>query len=99
MSASISADRYWGVGWPWVYGYPYEYSAYYPYPAAVATDPPVYLDPEPAPATTTPAATSYWYYCTEPAGYYPYVQRCSKAWMPVVPQNVPPDVNPSPSLQ
>ena len=25
-------------------------------------------------------------YCTEPAGYYPYVQKCSKDWLPVVPQ-------------
>jgi hypothetical protein len=40
----------------------------------------------PAPA---PAAT-YWYYCTNPAGYFPYVQNCNKAWIPVVPQSAPP---------
>jgi hypothetical protein len=32
---------------------------------------------------------NYWYYCENPAGYYPYVQSCSKGWMQVVPQNVP----------
>jgi hypothetical protein len=35
------------------------------------------------------AAPVYWYYCTEPAGYFPYVQSCNKAWIPVVPQSVP----------
>ena len=39
----------------------------------------------------TPRANqaNYWYYCTEPAGYYPYVQNCSRNWLQVVPQNVP----------
>ena len=36
----------------------------------------------------TQAATevSYWYYCTQPAGYFPYVKACSQAWLKVVPQ-------------
>ena len=34
---------------------------------------------------TAPAPVSYWYYCTDPAGYYPYVSQCTKAWIPVVP--------------
>ena len=29
---------------------------------------------------------SYWYYCTEPAGYYPYVQQCARPWIAVQPQ-------------
>jgi hypothetical protein len=33
-----------------------------------------------------PAPAYYWYYCTNPAGYYPYVQNCNDAWMAVVPQ-------------
>jgi hypothetical protein len=35
------------------------------------------------------SSSNYWYYCTEPAGYYPYVQNCWRNWMQVVPQNVP----------
>jgi hypothetical protein len=33
--------------------------------------------------------SNFWYYCTDPAGYFPYVQNCSRPWMQVVPQNVP----------
>jgi hypothetical protein len=80
---------YWGWGWPY-YGYPYSYTTY-SYPSY-----PVYSDygagasgsfisAEPAPQN--PA--NYWYYCADPAGYYPYVQNCPKGWMQVVPQNVP----------
>jgi len=79
---------YWG-GWP-----------YYPYTASYAVSYPVYTEYPvysylPSESTTfvqaapEPAATNYWYYCVDPAGYYPYVQNCSKAWMQVVPQNVP----------
>jgi hypothetical protein len=43
------------------------------------------------PASVQAAApTTYWYYCTSPAGYYPYVQSCNQAWIPVVPQSAPP---------
>jgi hypothetical protein len=28
-------------------------------------------------------APQSWYYCTNPAGYYPYVTQCSVAWQPV----------------
>jgi hypothetical protein len=39
-------------------------------------------------AQAAPAPTVYWYYCTEPAGYFPYVQNCNRAWVPVLPQSV-----------
>jgi hypothetical protein len=42
----------------------------------------------PPPPTRQP--TSYWYYCTEPAGYFPYVQQCTRPWVAVLPQAVPP---------
>jgi hypothetical protein len=29
------------------------------------------------------ASTGYWYYCQNPAGYYPNVTQCSSAWQPV----------------
>ena len=32
--------------------------------------------------------SNLWYYCTEPAGYYPYVQTCNRAWIPVTPPSV-----------
>jgi hypothetical protein len=28
-------------------------------------------------------ASQYWYYCQNPAGYYPYVQQCTTNWQPV----------------
>ncbi len=50
--------------------------------------PPVYAPPvvvqQPAPVYTAPPAT-YWYYCPNPQGYYPYVQQCPPGWMTVVP--------------
>ena len=33
-----------------------------------------------------PPPQAFWYYCTEPPGYFPYVQSCSRAWIPVTPQ-------------
>ncbi len=30
---------------------------------------------------------AYWYYCTEPKGYYPQVERCSTNWLQVVPKS------------
>jgi hypothetical protein len=45
-----------------------------------------------APATAAPQAPQaapqqpgYWYYCTEPAGYYPHVDTCSRPWIAVQP--------------
>lgn len=29
------------------------------------------------------APTQSWYYCQNPAGYYPYVQNCAGGWQPV----------------
>ena len=98
----VGYPGYWGA-WPYPYFYPY--SAYYPYSVYAPAEPAVYVQPAPdlaptLPALTSPAPTStnYWYYCTDPAGYFPYVQSCSKAWMQVVPQRGPnaPNVMPAP---
>ena len=73
-------------------GYGYGYGAYpaYGYGAVAA---PVYVQEDPAPAyapqVQPPAANNYWYYCADPAGYYPYVKNCNKTWMQVVPQTNP----------
>jgi hypothetical protein len=34
---------------------------------------------------------SYWYYCQNPQGYYPYVKQCPSGWTKVPPSAVPPD--------
>ena len=38
------------------------------------------LPPRPAPAA---AAPQYWYHCTSPEGYYPYVPQCQGGWQKV----------------
>jgi len=94
----LGGPWYWGTwpyAWydpyPYTYAYPYRY--YAPYPVYVPQDG-SYVEQAPAPAQSqgqeaAPAPATYWYYCTEPAGYYPYVQNCTKPWMQVVPQSVP----------
>jgi hypothetical protein len=78
------------LGWWWVvagiwYFYP---TPIYPYP-----------DPYEPPVTVPPPSVypQFWYYCTSPAGYYPYVPQCSTAWQkvpatppPSAPLNAPP---------
>lgn len=79
---------YWG-GWPyaWNAGYAWPY-AVAPLVVNAAPAPQVFIQQEPLVAAPAPAPVepSYWYYCTQPAGYFPYVQDCSHAWMKVVPQ-------------
>lgn len=82
---------YWG-GWPYAWGYGYGYGYGYPYaysPIVVntTTAPQSYIqqDSEPRPAQDAPAPY-YWYYCNQPAGYFPHVQGCSHPWMKVIPQ-------------
>ena len=84
----------WGLGYGAPYPYAYPYVAGYPfaYAPVVINSTPVaqtYIQQEPvAEAVMQPAPTvNYWYYCTQPAGYFPYVQNCNQAWMKVIPQN------------
>lgn len=90
-----------GFGLPYYgspgYGYaPYGYSGYgyapYGYygPAtAVITPsaPPIYIEQGSVNATG-PAADGYWYYCSNPDGYYPYVRQCSSGWQQIPSQPV-----------
>jgi hypothetical protein len=73
-------------GWWWVVGPDwYFYPApVYPYPDPF--QPPVVVVPPP-PSVAAPA---YWYYCPNPAGYYPYVPQCRAHWQRVAPQAAPP---------
>jgi hypothetical protein len=80
------------VGWWWIVG-----SVWYFYPIRIEPypdpyQPPVVVVPE------LPAPPQYWYYCTDPAGYYPYVAQCRVNWQRVPataqanPQPVPPSM-------
>jgi hypothetical protein len=71
----------WGPGW---WGYPYSYSYPYPYysaPPVVIRQEPEYVQQAPQPQP----AQQYWYFCPDPQGYYPYVKKCPKGWLKVVP--------------
>jgi hypothetical protein len=86
------------LGWWWVVGGVwYLYSApVYPYPdpyqppVVMVEQPSVSAAPVYAPPPTqlaepvaAPTPSQYWYYCEEPAGYYPYVSQCPRAWQKV----------------
>jgi hypothetical protein len=72
----VPLGPYWG---------PYYWEPY-PYPPVVVTPPPqVYIQPAPQTPSPPPPAPSFWYYCEEPQGYYPYVQLCPGGWQPVAP--------------
>jgi len=63
------------AGWWWIVG-----GVYYFYPA------PIYPYPDPyVPPAVTPAP-AYWFYCSNPPGYYPYVPQCAVPWQQVPPQ-------------
>ncbi len=70
-------------GWWWIVG-----GVWYYYPAPVYPYPNPYQPPLVA-APPMPPAAQFWYYCPNPAGYYPYVSRCATNWQPV-PANAPP---------
>jgi hypothetical protein len=59
-------------GWWWGggLGYPYDYGSY-GYPDYGYYD------------YGQPYASQTWYYCSDPAGYYPYVAQCNTGWQAV----------------
>ena len=77
VALSFGLPAYWG--WP-VYSYTVPTPAYVPDASVGAF----------APAPDSPPVANYWYYCTDPAGYFPYVQNCNKPWIPVTPSTVAP---------
>lgn len=66
----------------WELTYPHYYQ-----PPVVVRQPPQQLYIQPPPQ---PTEQSYWYYCQEAQGYYPYVRQCPGGWMKVVPSPPPP---------
>jgi hypothetical protein len=57
---------------PYYYGPPVVYGAPLPYPPVAAPQTAYVAPPNPQ-----------WYYCANPAGYYPYVQSCAGGWQTV----------------
>ncbi len=69
-------DRWWGPGYPYYPYYPY----YAPPPVVIERQPDTYIQ------QNQPAdEPSYWYFCKNPEGYYPYVKKCPEGWLKVVP--------------
>jgi hypothetical protein len=104
--ASAHDGRHWGYyHWyygfydPFLYGpllyppYPYNYPYYPPSAVAVNPQPPVYVQQPAAPvapqAQTAPSE-NFWYHCSKPEGYYPYVKECPKGWQKVSPTPMTP---------
>jgi hypothetical protein len=80
-----------GPGW-WGPNY---YPFYYPYfppeqRIVIEQQPEMYIQP----SQQAEEQQIYWYYCTEPKGYYPYVKQCPSGWMKVVPSPPPPSSSP-----
>jgi len=69
-------------GYPYYNGYPY-YS--YPPVVTVPVAPPVYIQ-QSAPAAAQQYPAGYWYHCSNPEGYYPYVKTCPNGWQQVEPK-------------
>jgi hypothetical protein len=84
---SIWVGPVWGPGW-WGPAYSYNYTA----PPVIIQQSPVQQAPDEyvqqSPQSEEP---SYWYYCQNPQGYYPYVKQCPSGWMKVVPSPTQPD--------
>ena len=96
----VSTSIWFGPSWGWGYWDPfyYPYYPYYPYyyrypyygpstTVVIPQEPQEYIMKSPA-----QEETGYWYFCKQPKGYYPYVERCPGGWMKVVPQE-PPDAD------
>jgi hypothetical protein len=82
---------FWG---PDPFFYPYRPFIYSPPPVIIEQrDPPVYIQRQPVAPPAVPAVNaSTWYYCQNPAGYYPYIQSCRQPWVSVDPRTVQPPV-------
>lgn len=76
------------------YGYPLQ--GYYGATTTVIATPatqPVYIEQSSATNNASgnssgPASDGYWYYCSNPDGYYPYVKQCANGWQRVPPQPI-----------
>ncbi len=86
-------------GWWWLAGgYWYFYpEPIYPYPTYV---PPAVVMQQAPPTPAGLPPEQFWYYCSNPQAYYPYVASCSVSWQqvsarpPAEAQTAPPPATP-----
>ncbi|MGR9090454.1 MAG: hypothetical protein ACU85U_07735 [Gammaproteobacteria bacterium] len=78
---------WWGPG-PYYRPQPYYYG---PQTIIIEREPPVYIQRQPTYSAVPPApvpAAQVWFYCPNPAGYYPHVPNCAQPWVSVDPRTV-----------
>ena len=71
---------------PW--GAPFELQEGLTFIQQQPSNPPA--EPVAPPPATRRAVAGDWYYCTEPAGYHPYVPVCTRPWIAIDPRSLPP---------
>jgi hypothetical protein len=71
--------------WNGIYGWPggYPQTVYVPVPST----PPTYIERDSAEPHDAPLLPGFWYYCWQPAGFYPDVPDCPGGWQAVPPRN------------
>ena len=84
VGVNIDVGPYWGAYWrPYGYPYSYLYGYLYGYPSTYA--PQIAVQPAQPVVIQPPSSPPVWYYCDNPAGYYPYVNQCPGGWRTVAP--------------
>ncbi|MDR0775840.1 MAG: hypothetical protein LBE81_04280 [Azonexus sp.] len=80
-SVHVGAYYWGGPMWGPIWG-PWGPSPWWHSPVVVVrSEPPlVYIE------RNMPRSNAFWYYCRDPAGYYPYVKECREGWLAVLPQ-------------
>lgn len=73
----------WGWGLGLLAGSAILVAAAQPRPVLIQTSIPAYAPPAPPVALYSPPTVQWWYYCSQSAGYYPYVNYCPSGWAKV----------------
>lgn len=74
---------------PWLFGYPVGYDMIYPDVVVTPGYFQTYMEGAQPPQSNAPSEAPQsnqsddWYYCQNPAGYYPYVKICTNGWQRV----------------
>jgi len=86
-SSVVIVGGAWGWGWPYYYGYPYYGYPYYWYPPAAYDGSVNYVEQgysgDGSMTPSQPPPTTFWYYCSNPRGYYPAIKECPSGWQMV----------------
>jgi hypothetical protein len=91
IGAPLPGSWHYRGGSPYYYGQHHVYT--YPPVIAAPSAPPVYIERGAAGGLedSLQQPRAYWYYCSNPQGYYPYVSNCPLGWQQV-PAQPPPDL-------